>query len=290
MKRIFLAGTIVISMMLTPSVQAAVTATEVIAIGDIAVAGGGQKMTARIVHNFDPDLVLLLGDLAYQQGSDQDFSNYFLPDWAQFMSHAWAVPGNHEYNTANAQGYRNLVRKYELPATGKRLWWVRNLADWTVIGLDSEAVSGASAAAQRAFIKSALKSHNRRPTIVMWHRPTFSKGQHGDAVDTSELWNSVKTDLDVKLILWGHDHDYEQASSLQGSEAKSHLLSTFVVGTGGAALRGCATPNIPGKLICGNNNFGVLKLILKPQSFSWSYRQVDGSPLGRERARGFHAW
>jgi hypothetical protein len=150
MKRMFLASSAVLSIMLTPAVQASVTATEVIAVGDIAVSGGGQKMTARIVQNFDPDRLLLLGDLAYQQGSDQDFSNYFLPDWAQFMSHAWAVPGNHEYNTANAQGYRNLVRKSELPATGKRLWWVRNLADWTVIGLDSEAVSGASAAARLA--------------------------------------------------------------------------------------------------------------------------------------------
>lgn len=290
MKRMFLASAVVMSIMLTPSVQASVTATEVIAVGDIGVSGGGQKATARIVHNFDPDRVLLLGDLAYQQGSDHDFSNYFLPDWAQFMSHAWAVPGNHEYNTANAQGYRNLVRKYELPVAGKRLWWVRNLADWTVIGLDSEAVSGTSAAEQITFIKSALKAHNGRPTIVLWHRPTFSSGVHGDAVDTAGLWNSVSTDLDVKLVLWGHDHDYEQVSSLQGRGAKSHLLTTFVVGTGGAALRGCATPNIPGELICGQNNFGVLKLTLKPRSFSWSYRQVDGSPLGRERARGFRAW
>lgn len=290
MKRFFACTAVLVASLLVPTAQAAVTATDVIAVGDIAVSGGAQGSTAQIAENFNPEKVLLLGDLAYQQGSDRDFSNYFLPYWSQFMDRAWAVPGNHEYYTSNAQGYRNLASRYSLPTTGSRLWWVRTLDRWTVIGLDSEAVGGATGQAQVAFLKSALKAHNGRPTIVTWHRPTFSRGEHGDQFDTADLWTAASADPDVKLVLWGHDHNYEQLNTRLGSGKSAHTVTSIVVGTGGAELRGCSAENVAGELICGSNNYGVLKLVLKAKSFAWSYRQVDGSAHGLERDRGSRTW
>lgn len=277
----------VIAATLSPSAQAETTTT-IVAVGDIARAGGGQAKTAALTKNLNPNQVLLIGDLAYNKGSVKEFNKYFLPKWSPLLNKTWAVPGNHEYKTKNAAGYRNLVAQYSLPNTGGNLWWVKRTTDWTIIGLDSEALKGATGQQQISFLNQALTENNGRPTIVTWHRPTFTRGEHGNQTDTNPIWDIVAADKDVKLVLWGHDHDYEQVErTVQAGTGDEHKLNTILVGTGGAELRKCSTPNIPGELICGKkNNYGVLNLTLKPNSIAWSYRNADGSKLGKELDSG----
>jgi 3',5'-cyclic AMP phosphodiesterase CpdA len=260
----------------------------IVAVGDIAKSRGGQAKTAALTKNLKPKQVLLLGDLVYKSGTDKEFKKYFLPKWKSLLSKSWAVPGNHEYRTKNASGYRNLVKKYSMPSTGRDLWWAKRTGDWSVIGLDSEALTGDSGKRQIAFLQKALKRNDGRPTIVTWHRPTFSRGHHGNQADTNVLWDIVSADADVKLVLWGHDHNYEQVERpVQSGTGAEHKVNTFVVGTGGASLRNCKTPNIPGELICGKkNNYGVLQLKLQENGYSWSYRNANGKKLGRQLDKG----
>ena len=260
----------------------------IVAVGDVARSGGGQTKTAALTKNLKPSQVVLIGDLAYQKGSDKEFKKYFLPKWKQFLSKSWAVPGNHEYGTANAAGYRNLISKYSMPSTDGNLWWVKQTGNWSVIGLDSEALTGDTGAKQISFLNQALLDNDGRPTIVTWHRPTFSRGYHGDQTDTQQIWDLVSADKDVKLVLWGHDHNYEQVErTIASGTATEHKVNTIVVGTGGADLRTCNTPNIPGELICGKkNNYGVLKLVLNTNSYSWSFRNVNGQKLGKQLDSG----
>jgi 3',5'-cyclic AMP phosphodiesterase CpdA len=260
----------------------------IVAVGDIAKSRGGQAKTAALTENLKPQQVLLLGDLVYQSGTDKEFRKYFLPKWKSLLSKSWAVPGNHEYRTANAAGYRNLITQNAMPATGEDLWWVKQTGSWSVIGLDSEVLTGATGEKQIEFLKQALLDNDGRPTLVTWHRPTFSRGHHGDQTDTASLWNLVSADQDVKLVLWAHDHNYEQVErTVQSGTGIERKVNTIVVGTGGADLRRCKTPNIPGELICGKkNNFGVLQLKLSESGYSWSYRNANGKKLGRQLDSG----
>jgi acid phosphatase type 7 len=260
----------------------------IVAVGDIAKSRGGQAKTAALTKNLKPQQVLLLGDLVYQSGTDKEFRKYFLPKWKSLLSKSWAVPGNHEYRTANAAGYRNLISQNAMPATGEDLWWVKQTGSWSVIGLDSEVLTGATGEKQIEFLKQALLDNDGRPTLVTWHRPTFSRGHHGDQTDTASLWNLVSADQDVKLVLWAHDHNYEQVErTVQSDTGVERKVNTIVVGTGGADLRRCKTPNIPGELICGKkNNFGVLQLKLLESGYSWSYRNANGKKLGRQLDSG----
>lgn len=271
-----------IGLSLIPSANAS-DPTVIVAVGDIARSGGGQEKTARLTSNLNPDKVLLLGDLVYEKGTDSEFKKYFLPYWKKFLSKSYAVPGNHEYKTTSANGYRKIVTDYKLPRTGTKFWWAKKVNGWTIIGLDSEALSGSKGTAQINFLKQALKDNNNRPTMVTWHRPTYSRGSHGNQEDTQKLWNLVSADKDVKLVLWGHDHNYEQVERtvLRGT-ASERKINTFVVGTGGANLRACKTANISGELICGKtNNYGVLQLKLDRGGYSWSFRNANGSKTGR---------
>ena len=268
------------------------TGVTIVAVGDIARAGGSQNKTAALTRNLKPKKIILIGDLAYQKGTKKEFAKYFLPKWKPMLNKTWAVPGNHEYKTANASGYRNLISKFGMPRTGTNLWWVKKIEGWTVIGLDSEALTGAPGQAQLAFLNQALTANNNRPTIVTWHRPTFSRGYHGDQVDTKEIWDVVSADNDVKLVLWAHEHNYEQVErTVQAGTAGEHKINTILVGTGGAELRTCNSANIAGELICGKkNNYGVLKLSLKSSSYSWSYRNANGKKLGKQLDRGTVSW
>lgn len=277
---------ILIAASLQPA-QANSTVT-IVAVGDIARYNGGQAKTAALTKNLKPRYVLLLGDLVYKNGTKKEFNKYFLPKWRSLMSKAWAIPGNHEYRTANAAGYRSLISKYSMPATSGNLWWVKRTGAWSIIGLDSEALTGATGDKQLEFLRQALASNNGRPTIVTWHRPTFSRGYHGNQSDTLELWNLVIADQDVKLVLWGHDHNYEQVQrTVQPGTPSEHKVNTILVGTGGADLRKCSTPNILGELICGKkNNYGVLQLKLQSNGYSWSYRNANGQKLGRQLDSG----
>ncbi len=111
------------------------------------------------------------------------------------------------------------------------------------IGLDSEALSDPT---QIAWLESQLARHDGQPTLVMRHRARFSSGENGDQADTDVHWDVIKDDPDVRLVLWGDDHDHERMAVPVTGRAP---LTAMVIGTGGsststtpAGSRTCACP------------------------------------------------
>ncbi len=241
----------------------------VVAVGDIANPGGAYVETAAVTRALAPERVLLAGDIAYPSGTLAELRGRFDPSWGGFRPMWLPVPGNHEYRTARAAGYR----EYFDESGG--LYWSKKVGSWRVIGLDSEKVSSSR---QRKWLKSTLRKHNGKPTLVMWHRPRFSRGEHSDQSDTAGLFNLVRRDKDVKLLIWGHDHDYERMSiPVAGRTAP---LRAFVVGTGGAEQRSATTHD--GRTwseFFDNTSYGVLDLRLDARGFSWAFVSIAGKTL-----------
>lgn len=270
--------------------QSAGTTQYVVAVGDIAAAPTGPHVdVASLTKALDPDAVLLLGDIAYNNGSNSNFAKNFLPSWQSVINSypSFAIPGNHEYKTKNAKGYRNFVASYSLPQTGNDLWWVKNLGSYTLIGLDSEGIGSgkklnAKGKRQMKFLTAALASANGRPTIVTWHRPRFSSGEHGNQKDigVKTLWNIVSADKDVKLVLWAHDHDFEKIDKTVGGRT----LTTMVVGTGGGEDRECPAPG------CYAHVNGAVGLKLSDNSIDWAFRSTQTSGKGKVLTSGTISW
>ena len=256
-----------------PILQAAGVPTgpsaHVVAVGDIASSSGLDDAVADRVAALGPDALLLLGDIAYSSGSAQEFASYFAPEWSRFSDLWTPVPGNHEYRTSGVAGYRQFFGVPSGP-----LYSTTKVGTWRVIGLDSETPTSSS---QLEWLDATLAAHDGEPTLVMWHRPRFSSGQHGDQPDTDALWDAVKRDSDVRLVLWGHDHDYERMSvPVPGRDA----LTAMVVGTGGGELR--ATPTLPTRSwrkFYVDNTTGILDLQLGATGFSWRFVKADGTIL-----------
>jgi 3',5'-cyclic AMP phosphodiesterase CpdA len=251
------------------AIQPAVTypTARLLVVGDIARSGGAQSRTAAVIKARSPWRVMTLGDNAYNSGSSSEFAKYYAPSYGQFKPITWPLPGNHEYNTSGAAGYR----KY-FGITGTTWWWHRAGA-WIVIGLDSERVGSS---AQLTFLKDVLARNNGKPTIVAWHRPRYSLGEHGDQRDTDRLWSAIKNDRDVRIVLWGHDHDYERmAVPIAGRTSR---IQAFVVGTGGAELRPMRSKGSrtwSWKRV--TRTYGVLELQLRQTSWTWAFRRTDGT-------------
>jgi 3',5'-cyclic AMP phosphodiesterase CpdA len=236
-----------------------------VAAGDIADNGGQQMATAATAESLDPDRVIALGDLAYDSGTIEEFRTRWAPSWGRFDDIALTVPGNHEYYTQNAAGYREYFG-----ITG-RTWWKQRTRHWLVIGLDSERPTNQR---QLAFVRRALEQHDGTPTVVVWHRPRFSSGDHGDSGLVDPLWRIVSVDDDVRIALWGHDHNYEHLSiPIPGRSTKVHA---FVVGTGGTALRPFTRPPSPYTVTRVDTHHGVLVLRLGADRWRWAFEQTDG--------------
>ena len=236
-----------------------------VAVGDIAREGGAQAATATVVARLGPQSLLLLGDNAYSSGSSAEYAAWFDPAYGRFAPITWPLPGNHEYNTSGAAGYRAYF------GVAGPTWWARRAGTWLVLGLDSERVGSV---AQRAFVLASLRANQGRPTVVAWHRPRYSSGMHGDQKDVGALWKLVSRDRDVQLVLWGHDHDYERMYvPVRDRRAKA----AFVVGTGGAELRGVRRHS--GRTWSRHllaRTYGVLDLHLRATGFSWRFVRTDG--------------
>jgi hypothetical protein len=265
----------VASVTMKPAAAASVVgAVHVVAVGDIARAGGGQGLTAALIAAHRPSVLLTLGDTVYQSGSPGEFAEYYAPAYGRFKALTWPIPGNHEYGTPGATGFRAYF------AVKGPTWWVRRAGAWTIIGLDSQSPASS---AQLAFLRAALAANRGRPTIVEWHRPRVSSGAHGNATDTQPLYRLAAADRDVKILLWGHDHDYQRMALPYGSRVP---VTAFVVGTGGAELRPVTrpTPSWSKKVVAGR--YGVLDLVLRPHGFSFAFTTTDGVV----RDSGRQAW
>jgi 3',5'-cyclic AMP phosphodiesterase CpdA len=258
----------------TDAVPAEVTGAQgpgvhVVAVGDIANPGGAYAQTAALTRTLNPERVLLAGDIAYPNGALAELQKTFSPDWGALRPMWLPVPGNHEYRTAGAAGYREFFDE-----TGG-LYWSKKVGSWRVIGLDSEKVASST---QRKWLKATLKKYNGKPTLVMWHRPRYSRGEHSDQANTAGLYNLVRRDKDVKLLVWGHDHDYERMSI--PVSGRSAPLPAFVVGTGGAEQRTETTNDTrTWSEFFDNTHYGVLDLRLAERSFSWAFVTIDGTSL-----------
>lgn len=265
----------------------------IVAVGDIAkYVNGPQTKTAALAAALKPNEVLLLGDLAYGSGKPAEFTTKFDPNWGKLVASKFptiAVPGNHEYGKSTiANGYRIAAKKYHFPVTSRPgelpdLWSATRVGTWTVIGLDSEGLADSSTSTQLnakgvreiKFLKTQLAANNGRPTIVMWHRPRFSSGPHGNQTDigVTSLWKVASSDVDVKVALAGHDHTFESGRQNIPATSKvpAHTIVTLTIGSGGADLYKCSGPN------CVRGSYGVAKLTLHSTTMDWKFIAISST-------------
>ena len=269
----------------------------VMAVGDIACdpadpnfkSGTGtstlcrQRDTASLLAG--ADLVLLLGDNQYECGGLAAYRASFDLSWGPFKSRIRPAIGNHEHNataglkgigtncdaTHAAAGYYTYFGS-AAPAGAYSF----DAGAWHFATVDSTCSQARmKCAAEASWLSNDLAAHPTACSIVFYHHPRWSSGGHGDTLQSDPFWRAAVA-AGAKIILNGHDHDYERFAPMDANGAASAAgVREFVVGTGGRDLTPIPTIQ-PNSVVRNGATFGVLKLTLHVGTYEWQFMPIAG--------------
>jgi hypothetical protein len=190
------------------------------------------------------DLWLLLGDNAYNSGTDAEFTNGLFNVYPTVMRSTpmWAVPGNHEFGasdspTQSGPYYNSLTLPRQGEAggvpSGTEAYYSFDWGDVHFIALDSHDTDRSAPAnpssnvcppgvggAMYQWLCADLAATDQAFIIAFWHHPPYTKGSHdsdnpadsaGILFQMRERFLPVLDAYGVDLVLTGHSHSYERS-------------------------------------------------------------------------------
>ena len=246
--------------------------------GDIADCKNlaGAEATAKLLDQI-PGTVMAVGDLAYPDGSKENFVCYD-KTWGRARPRTRPAPGNHEFHSSGATPYFDYFGK--LAGDPKTGYYSYELGSWHVIVLNSECkdVGGCEPGSrEEKWLRADLASHPVACTLAYWHKPLFSSGSaHGNDLTMKPLWDALY-EANADVVVNGHDHDYERFApqTPDGAPDPGRGIREFVVGTGGKSHRPFSEPK-PNSEVRDATAFGVLKLTLKSKGYDWQFIPEEG--------------
>jgi hypothetical protein len=150
-------------------------------------------------------------------------------------------------------------------------------------------IGGCSASSPQAqWLRGDLVANPSLCTLAYWHHPVFTSGEHGNDPSMRPAFQ-ILYDSNADLVINGHDHDYERFApqTPSGTADPARGIREIVVGTGGAKLRPFATIR-PNSEVRDANTWGVLKLTLNPDSYSWQFVPVAGQTFSDSGTTSCH--
>ena len=244
---------------------------------------GGHKDTGKQLDSTS-GTILGLGDLAYNDGSSDNYQNCFDPAWGRHKNRIRPTPGNHDYSTGNADGYFGYFGRAAGPMS--KGYYSFDLGDWHLISLNSN-IRYVDLEHQISWLRDDLSKTKTRCILAYWHHPTFTAGRKGYTVETRALFEVIYH-FGGSIVISGHEHGYERHAP-QDATGKLDLdrgVRQFVVGTGGASLRNLdhksGGKNLEAKI---ESEWGFLKLTLHPTGYQWEFLPTD-SDSKRDKGSG----
>jgi len=251
----------------------------IVAVGDIATcSSAADEATARLVGVIDASAVLPLGDNAYESGAPSEFAECYKPTWGRFKDRTKPVPGNHEYHTAEAEGYFSYFGD-AAGEPGSKGYYSYDLGQWHIVALNSNCaeVSCQASSPQLRWLEADLAKDSKTCTLAYFHYPLFSSGEYRPGIrEVKPLWEALYA-ADADVVLNGHDHNYQRFAPQDpnGRADPQHGIREFVVGTGGRSHYSILEP-IANSEVYNDETYGVLKLTLRPESYEWRFLPVEG--------------
>jgi len=257
-----------------------------LAAGDIAACNyEGDTATAAILSHYPDAIVQTLGDNAYNSGSTRNFACYH-DTWGVALERTRPALGGHDYMTEGAAGYFEYFADVLAPfaPTGNDPtmgWYAYDLGEWRVIVLNSicQHVGGCDRESpQVAWLRAELDANQPQCSLAVIHHPRFSSGRKGNESKVEPLWEELYS-AGVEAVLSGDNHAYERLSPMKpdGELDVARGIRQFVVGTGGRSHYKFSEGEIHPNTEAGNDDtFGVLKLTLRPDAYSWEFLPEAG--------------
>ncbi len=221
-------------------------------VGDVGVTKNSLD-TVRNLANYDPEVVLLAGDLSYSFPQEWFYYTDFFLDGKIVL----LAIGNHEVIEYTAQDW---LPHYNLPGE----FYSTNYENVHFIALSTE-TSYHIESEQIAFLETDLKLASNNPDIdwiiVFFHKPMYTDSI-GLEIDFRNAVQPILDKYEVDLVLQGHSHVYERTTPLKFNNTINDDGQTFVtVGTGGFSHHPFYKKS-EWSILQNNEDFGFLNLSL----------------------------
>jgi hypothetical protein len=255
--------------------------------GDIADVGNADEATGNIIEGLGPGAIAwTAGDNAYPNGTLDDFNTKYEPSWGSFKARTWPTPGNHDYRTTNASGYKSYFDAGTLEQAtpiGTQTYYAQDIGGWRWYFLDSN-IGATTSSAQYRWLQQELNANVSPGECVgaIWHHPVVSTGAHGSGTKMRAIFALLdQAAYDADLVLEGHDHNYERFAKHSSTGAASTSgTESVVVGTGGTAHRAFTLNPLPVTVKRNADTHGVLVGELTPTGGSFEFRRANYSGNG----------
>jgi hypothetical protein len=237
--------------------------------GDIASCeSNGDEATALLLDGIE-GTIFTTGDNVYESGTFDEFTNCYDPSWGRFKDRTFPSAGNHDYGIAGAEGYfRYFGAAAGNPDEG---YYSYTLGAWHIIVTNSN-LPVASGSRQEQWLRADLAAHPAICTLAYWHHPLFSSGSyHGGNNNMRPIWQALY-DYGADVVLNGDEHNYErfEPQDPNGMADPGRGIRQFVIGTGGNGHYSFGPP-LANSVVRNSDTYGVLKLTLHSNSYSWEF-------------------
>ncbi|WNO08437.1 PKD domain-containing protein [Teredinibacter sp. KSP-S5-2] len=211
--------------------------TRIWVVGDPGTGDNNQARVRDAYYNFDnthTDVMLALGDNAYNNGTENEYQQNFFDVYANLMRNTavWPARGNHERDLAVHEANFTLPTNGEAggTASGSELYFSFDHGNIHFVCLDSFTSSNLNGNAMYDWLEADLASTSQKWIIAYWHHPPYSRSDAHDSDSESgqrimrERAVPILEKYGVDLALAGHNHFYSRTMLINNHYGSS---STF---------------------------------------------------------------
>lgn len=244
--------------------------TRIWVLGDSGTANGDARAVRDAFLGYmggsTPDLWIMLGDNAYNDGRDSEYQRAVFDMYPQTLrsSVLWSTLGNHDGHSADSASQSGPYYDiFTLPTEGEaggvpsgtEAYYSFDYANVHFVCLDSYDSNRAQNGPMLTWMVNDLMATNATWIVAFFHHPPYSKGSHDSdserqLVDMREQALPLLETYGVDMVLSGHSHSYERSMYIHGHYGRSSSFSPSTmavdsgdgqVGRGGAYQRPAAS-------------------------------------------------
>ncbi len=237
-------------------------------VGDSGTGDWHQVLVARAMQQYTAagkhpiDLYLHVGDMAYGQGTDDQFQKKFFEPYKDILRSTvcWASLGNHEGKTSSGKtGIGPFYDAYVCPQKGEaggvpsgdESFYSFDYGDIHFICLNSYDIDRSPEGKMAKWLVSDLAATKGKWIVGFWHHPPYTKGTHDsdteiELVEMRENIMPIMENGGVDLVLSGHSHIYERSMLIDGAYATPTTSAGVVLDDGDGDPAGDGAYQKPG--------------------------------------------
>ena len=226
-------------------------------LGDPGTAGNGspdrQNATRDAFYGYAAtngaaDLVVMLGDNAYNSGTDTEHQAAVFDMYPTVLRNKflWPTIGNHETSQSTTATDFPYLHIFSLPqngeaggvASGTEKYYSFDYGNVHFICLDSMTSGRTGTSAMAQWLENDLNETAQPWVIVFFHHPPYTKGSHDSDAESDlvEIRQNIVPILEangVDLVLNGHSHCWERSYLLDGHYGLSGTITDSMKLDGG---------------------------------------------------------